>query len=830
MAQNINDPSNNGMERPTFNNGQVCLVKSRTAKRKTPKDIEKNVIVCNTDKAVELIQKGNTYHEVFTNDCWTKIYLDIERDDYVDEPSDDVKKEILDACIETFMKCNTEDDEFDQDKHIAIAQRHRWVIKNGNKRFKVSYRFWITRYAIRYTHIPYFMKTIGLDVVPIIDVSFDMKVYNNNNQLLGCVLNCKDKDDLNNPLKPITDHPVCDFIAQHLTGEERTIDMSSVIPEKSDKKEKVMMPPSKEEAIQLLNMLSKARCDDRNDWLRVGWCLKSVDESLESDWIEWSKKSRKFDELVCYREWRSASPTGGLTIGTLKYWAKSDSPGEYAKLRHDKINRLVYEARCGTDYDVANLIKNMYDGEFVCASIKDGTWYWYNNHRWNLDEKGHTLFRRISTEAYRKFMEAVAYWAKRAADPDCSEEEQARINDDVLYHLRITCCKLKGVTKKNALMTELAHMFFVPKFMDALDAKPNLLGFKNGVYDLDKMEFRAGIPEDYLSLSTGYDYTPKVIKVYRDAILDFFTSIQDSEEMRDYLLLSLAMTLHGTKKNQLVFFWVGKGANGKGTTVVLLIGSLGEYFYAPPIEMYTTKRKSSSAANPEMHKAKGVRAMVSTEPEQDEILYVALIKAMTGGDTISARPLYGNPTDFILQAFPIIQMNVKPALSGNDGGVKRRLRNITFPFRFCENPQFPNDRKMSLELGDKFKNDVNFHQQFMLLLLEIYDSYRKGGFAVKTPQKVLDETEAYLKENDHVSIYLSEHFEPDPERMVSASEAYKNFPNKKTMRQSAFNQQVEICGFDVKKCRTAGEFRDKLVIMGLKKKCLIVEEQRNDYD
>ena len=36
----------------------------------------------------------------------------------------------------------------------------------------------------------------------------------------------------------------------------------------------------------------------------------------------------------------------------------------------------------------------------------------------------------------------------------------------------------------------------------------------------------------------------------------------------------------------------------------------------------------------------------------------------------------------------------------------------------------------------------------MLILLEIYDKYRKAGFVIKTPQRVLDETEAYMNEND----------------------------------------------------------------------------------
>ena len=35
---------------------------------------------------------------------------------------------------------------------------------------------------------------------------------------------------------------------------------------------------------------------------------------------------------------------------------------------------------------------------------------------------------------------------------------------------------------------------------------PNLLSFKNGVYDLDDLTFRDGRPEDFITLSMGIDY------------------------------------------------------------------------------------------------------------------------------------------------------------------------------------------------------------------------------------------------------------------------------------------------------------------------------------
>ena len=65
-------------------------------------------------------------------------------------------------------------------------------------------------------------------------------------------------------------------------------------------------------------------------------------------------------------------------------------------------------------------------------------------------------------------------------------------------------------------------MFYEPRFEDKLDANPKLLGFENGVYDLDNDEFREGRPEDYVSLSAGINYIEyDVDNPYIEEIDDF---------------------------------------------------------------------------------------------------------------------------------------------------------------------------------------------------------------------------------------------------------------------------------------------------------------------
>ena len=811
----------------SLNTDTICLVKNRTVKRTTPEEQHKNVIVCNDiDQAVKYLEQGGTYHEIFLNDCWTRFYFDIERDDYETEPTDEVKEDIKQACVDDIRYMFRGECDFN-DNQIAIAQRHRWIEKKGIKTFKVSFRFYIKGFKIRYTHIPYYVKEYGYaepeNKVKIINVCFDMAVYNKNNQLLGAIHNCKESKDMTNPLVICSAHTTKDFVAQYFEGGEQVIDMSHKIPPPPPVIVRDMefeKTPDEQEIVALLNLLKQERVDDRKMWRNMAWCLKTVGENMFPIFIEWSKKSDKFDINECEKIWEQGK-IGEITIGTLKHFAKLDDPEGYANIYKDNITRLIISAQSQTHYDIARAVKCMYNGEFACASIKNGTWYWFNDHRWNEDEHGTTLSTRLSTDVYCRFMEVAAcFTAKASMEKD--ETEQARYAS-IAKRLMAVASKLKFVSFKNNILTELSHMFFIVKFMEKLDEKHHLLGFNNGVYDLDEMLFREGKPDDYISLSTGYDYTDEIDEAYRDHILTFYDSIQDTKEMTDYTLLTLATSLHGTKRNQMVIFWIGIGANGKGTAVCLCQGALGGYMYCPAIELYTTKRKSSSQANPELAKAKGVRLMVSTEPEEDEVIYVGLIKAVTGGDKQQARALYVNPFEFIVQALPIIQMNKKPALSGTDGGIKRRLRNITFPYRFCDEPTKSKDKQMDKELGNAFKNDVKYHQQFMLILLERYRAYKESGWVINTPERVAKETQDYLNENNHVANFIVENYDEDEKSMVNATTAFTAFKEtdegkKMKMRATSFYEAVVALGYEVYQNKERGLFRDKKVIAGLKYK------------
>ena len=83
-----------------------------------------------------------------------------------------------------------------------------------------------------------------------------------------------------------------------------------------------------------LEMLSPARCDDRDNWLRMarlGWSLNDYE-----GWDNWSKKSEKYNREGNLRTWDSIT-SSLISMGTLVNWAREDSPGLMYPYQQGKV-------------------------------------------------------------------------------------------------------------------------------------------------------------------------------------------------------------------------------------------------------------------------------------------------------------------------------------------------------------------------------------------------------------------------------------------------------------------------------------------------------------
>jgi P4 family phage/plasmid primase-like protien len=512
--------------------------------------------------------------------------------------------------------------------------------------------------------------------------------------------------------------------------------------------------------ISLIDCLSRTRSNNYDDWTRVGWCLEKIWHGLLPEYINFSKKSKKYEMGCCEKIWKDANVNSAdFNFPSLVMWAKKDDPEKYSEIFNLRKNDLLEKALSSTHDDIANVLKEMYGDIYRCASIKDNTWYEFRNHRWVNTQQAYTLSERLSSEVCSEF-------ANNSSDQvTAGLRQDHRNNDDVekiSKKLFSIYNKLKDVHFKDSVLKACRNKFYDPKFEEKLNKNTKLFGFENGIFDLNTMSFRDGVPEDYLTFTAGYDFReftdehPKILE-----ILDYFAKVQPNAEPREWLLRLIATYADGSTKNQNFIFWPGSGGNGKSTTIDLTKYSFGEYSCPLPVKVLTGPTPDATVATPALSDKKGKRFVPVSEPAYGDILNVATMKLFTGNDEIPARGLYQDMMYFKPQFKMVLACNKLPRIKDLDNGCWRRILVLLFPSKFVDNPRKKNEFKRDPDLIDgKLES---WKDGFMWYLLRrVYPRYLEDekkckGLGLKVPQSVLEETEKYRISSDKFFEFLKKH-------------------------------------------------------------------------
>ena len=595
-------------------------------------------------------------------------------------------------------------------------------------------------------------------------------------------------------------------------------------------------------AKKLTMILSSVRASNYTEWMEVGYCLHGVSRDLFQTWNAFSKKWEMWsDSTECEKKWESMhrNNTKQYTIASLHFWAKQDDPDKYKNILMNSLEKLVEisirgDKSTGPHADVANVIYHYFKDCFVCANIKENSWYYFNEligGRWELTEQGHKLRSRLSNEIVDLYM----FYCNKYQQMAHLEEEGSEFQN--IYNNRVANCskviiKLKDSGYKDKIMKECREYFYDNKFTEKLDDKKHLIGFENGVYDLNKSVFRGGLPSDYVSLSTQLTLPiPKcMIPVKIDEILEIIKEIDHYEELmfglndflkkvfpnpdvREYTLRFLSSCLSGEVREEKFYFWTGSGGNGKSKLVDMIEFALGDYSRSMDVGYLTTKKGSSSSASPELESIKHARFVWMSEPEKTDTIYVGKLKLMSGGDKMTTRGLYKETTQFRPQFKIILMCNELPKLGGNDGGIWRRIEVVEYISKFTDDPRpsqaNPHQYKADEQLTKKLEQ---WNVLFMIMLLDKYRKYDKEG--TKAPTEVKEQTRAYRTSNDIIANWMDADIIEDPgfcnfEELYDAWERWcdeegyhpKQRPEKKEVKEALIKNQEKTdygCVFGMK--------------------------------
>lgn len=289
----------------------------------------------------------------------------------------------------------------------------------------------------------------------------------------------------------------------------------------------------------------------------------------------------------------------------------------------------------------------------------DGHWYAYNRASgiWLKDDWA-------AKRGYDEAIELIAVEANNQKDP----ERKAALEK---HYQR----SQQAISRRGSM--EMATTVFEPRLdASSLDANPVLLKVANGVVDLRTGELVSSSPAMLISKCAGVAYDEGATCPRFDQFLDDVT--QGDEGLEEFIQRAVGYTLTAETSEQVMFVLYGDGENGKSTLVDVISSLLGDYSIAGPPQMLARRPRSQTN---DLARLGGARMLTAAEEAAGGRMDEALVKQMTGGDTIAARQLYHEFVDMECRAKIWMTTNYHLQIEGVDHAIWRRIKVI--PFDAC---------------------------------------------------------------------------------------------------------------------------------------------------
>lgn len=482
------------------------------------------------------------------------------------------------------------------------------------------------------------------------------------------------------------------------------------------------------------------RFENYDDWLKVGMAIKNKygEEGVEL-FKYYSKKAREYDndkELEKKYNTFSYDYENGITLKTIFYIAKEDNKEEYTNIIR---NKLIFNNIELTSTDVVKYIKIL-SNRFMWVKQ---TLYCYNGTYWENDDI--EMKKYIGNDLY-EFLKDI-YMICYLGSVDAKEMEKITSS---LRRLKTLTFKKEIVETSRETLTNNTIRF---------DNNPYLLGFTNCVYDLEKQEFREYKYDDYITITTGYEWEEPTDEQI-DTVKCLIRSIFPVEEECKTFLNILATGLEGKCLERFIIF-NGEGRNGKGLINDLYLTGLGEYGYIANNAMLFEKRKTG--CNPEISNLDKKRYVIFRELPQKCKFENSIVKELTGGGSICARGLYESNTTKELNLTCIVECNKRPIFAEEPQRADmERIIDILFKVTFTTKKEEV-DPENNILMANPYYKEKKFqstHKCALLkILFDVYKEYKENNYDLCVSKSINDRTLQYLQMSSDIIGWIEDNYE-----------------------------------------------------------------------
>jgi len=344
-----------------------------------------------------------------------------------------------------------------------------------------------------------------------------------------------------------------------------------------------------------------------------------------------------------------------------------------------------------------------------------GRWLRWNGQRWSDDD---TL---VAFDLARLVCRDAAIEAK--ANPDCPKGLPSRLTAARTRAAVETLCR-----------SDRKHAAVIAQW----DANPWHLNTPAGIVDLTTGAIRPSLQEDYCS---------KITEVAPGGEcplwLQFLADVTAGDTaLQSYLARVIGYSLTAVTSEHALFFFYGTGRNGKGTFLNTIARILGDYAKVASMETFT---ESKTDRHPqELAGLMGRRLVTAQETEEGKRWAESRLKALTGGDPITARFMRQDEFTFMPQFKLLFAGNHKPALRNVDEAIRARMNLIPFTVAI---PREKRDKRLSEKLWNEASG---------ILKWAIDGCLEWQRIGLDPPAAVVNATDDYLEAQDVIMLFVEE--------------------------------------------------------------------------
>jgi len=237
----------------------------------------------------------------------------------------------------------------------------------------------------------------------------------------------------------------------------------------------------------------------------------------------------------------------------------------------------------------------------------------------------------------------------------------------------------------------------------------------------------------------------------------------DDAGLRRFLQKAVGYSLTGNTTEQVLFFVYGKsGNNGKSTAVNLFRDMLGDYGCHTPTETLLVKQYDNNIPA-DLARLVGVRMVTAIEANVNRHLDEAKIKAMTGGEPITARFMRQNFFEFTPEFKLWLVANDRPRVRGTDDAFWRRVRVIPFTIKIPESHRDP-------ELPTKLRAEL---PGILAWAVSGCLKWQAEGFS--PPKAVQQATADWQRDMNHLTKFFNELLILAPGTKIASSQLFSRY-------------------------------------------------------